>query len=88
VVLQSALPDFFIAHSGLGRVEAASKTVSRTRSFRLTQAIGERFRNMPKVTIAKVEGRRMIGIGVDINDHMKTQDPKKAFGTRTSAAQF
>ena len=57
VVLQSALPDFFIAHSGLGRVGAASKTVSHTRSFRLTQSIGERFRNMPKVTIAKVEGR-------------------------------
>ena len=57
VVLQSALPDFFIAHSGLGRVGAASKTVSHTRSFRLTQMIGERFRNMPKVTIAKVEGR-------------------------------
>jgi enoyl-CoA hydratase/carnithine racemase len=57
VVVQSALPDFFIAHSGLGRVGAASKTVSCTRSFRLTQLIGERFRNMPKVTIAKVEGR-------------------------------
>src|SRR5436189_6278825 len=57
VVLQSALPDFFIAHSGLGRVGAASKIVSHTRSFRLTQMIGERFRNMPKVTIAKIEGR-------------------------------
>jgi enoyl-CoA hydratase/carnithine racemase len=57
VVVQSALPDFFIAHSGLGRVGAASKLVSHTRSFRLTQMIGERFRNMPKVTIAKVEGR-------------------------------
>ena len=57
VVLQSALPDFFIAHSGLGRVAAAPKTVSHTRSFRLTQMIGERFRNMPKVTIAKIEGR-------------------------------
>jgi enoyl-CoA hydratase/carnithine racemase len=57
VVLQSALPDFFIAHSGLGRVGAAPKTVSLTRNFRLTQTIGERFRNMPKVTIAKVEGR-------------------------------
>src|SRR6202789_3718292 len=57
VVVQSALPDFFIAHSGLGRVGAASKLVSHTRSFRLTQMIGERFRNMPKVSIAKVEGR-------------------------------
>jgi enoyl-CoA hydratase/carnithine racemase len=41
-VLQSALPDFFIAHSGLGRVAGASKTVSHTRSFRLTQMIGAR----------------------------------------------
>jgi enoyl-CoA hydratase/carnithine racemase len=57
VVLQSANPDFFIAHSGLGRVRAGSKTVSHTRSFRLTQMIGERFRNSSKVTIAKVEGR-------------------------------
>ncbi|WP_445147210.1 enoyl-CoA hydratase/isomerase family protein [Dyella sp. Tek66A03] len=57
VILQSALPEFFIAHSGLGRVGAASKTVSHTRSFRLTQMIGERLRNMPKVTIAKIEGR-------------------------------
>jgi enoyl-CoA hydratase/carnithine racemase len=57
VVVQSALPDFFIAHSGLSRVGAASKQVSATRSFRLTQMIGERFRNMPKVTIAKIQGR-------------------------------
>src|ERR1700735_2755199 len=57
VVLQSALAEFFIAHSGLGRVGAAAKTVSHTRSFRLTQTIGERFRNMCKIVIAKVEGR-------------------------------
>ena len=57
VVLQSALRDFFIAHSGLGRVGAAPKIVSHTRSVRFTQTIGERFRNMPKVTIAKIEGR-------------------------------
>ena len=30
--------------------------------------------------------QRMIGIGIDITDHMKTQDPKDVFGTRTSAA--
>jgi enoyl-CoA hydratase/carnithine racemase len=57
VVVQSALPDFFIAHSGLGRVGAVSKVVSHTPGFRLTQMIGDRFRNMPKATIAKVEGR-------------------------------
>src|ERR1700722_17462712 len=57
VVLQSALPDFFIAHSGLGRVGAASKTVSHTRSFRLTQMTGERFSNHPKLPIHKIEGR-------------------------------
>jgi enoyl-CoA hydratase/carnithine racemase len=57
VVLQSALPEFFIAHSGLTRVGSAPKTVSNARSFRMTQVIGERLRSMPKVTIAKVEGR-------------------------------
>src|ERR1700761_9088636 len=57
VVLQSAHPDFFIAHSGLGRVGNAPKATSHTRSFRLTQMIGERFRNMTKITIDKVEGR-------------------------------
>src|ERR1700689_1654150 len=57
VVLQSALPGFFITHSGLGRVGAASKIISVTRSFRFTQMIGERFRNMSKVSIAKIEGR-------------------------------
>ena len=57
LVFESALPDFFIAHSSLGRVGNASKMVSHTRSFRFTQTIGERFRNMPKVTIAKIEGR-------------------------------
>jgi enoyl-CoA hydratase/carnithine racemase len=57
VVVDSAIPEFFIAHSGLGRVGAAPKRVGHTRTFRLTQMIGERFRNMPKVTIAKVEGR-------------------------------
>jgi enoyl-CoA hydratase/carnithine racemase len=66
-----ALPDFFIAHSGLGRVGAASKVVSHTRSFRLTQTIGERFRNMPKVTIARIGGRARgggseIALGVDM----------------------
>src|ERR1700731_3169669 len=71
VVVQSALPDFFIAHSGLGRVGAASQVVSHTRSFRLTQTIGERFRNMPKATIAKVEGRARgggseIGLAMDM----------------------
>src|SRR5258708_25471689 len=45
VVLQSALPDFFIAHSGLGRVGPASQTVSNTCSFRLTQMLDARFRN-------------------------------------------
>ncbi len=58
VILQSANPDFFIAHSGLHRVaESGTGKVSATRSFRLTQVIGERFRNMPKITISKVEGR-------------------------------
>jgi hypothetical protein len=31
--LQSALPDYFIAHSGLSRVGNAPRIVSHTRSF-------------------------------------------------------
>lgn len=56
IVLQSAVPKFFIAHSGLQRVGSAPKTISNTRTFRLTQMLGERLRNMPKAVIAKVEG--------------------------------
>lgn len=56
VVFESSLPGFFIAHSGLARVTSGKQHVSATRTFRLTQLIGERIRNMPKVTIAKVEG--------------------------------
>src|SRR5260370_8186791 len=47
VVLQSALPDFFIAHSGLGRVGAASKMVSHPRSFRLPHATSDPFLHLP-----------------------------------------
>lgn len=60
IILQSAIPEFFIAHSGLARVAAGPKDVSQvsaTSNFRLSQIITERFRNMPKVVIAKVEGR-------------------------------
>ncbi|KAF2171941.1 hypothetical protein M409DRAFT_18172 [Zasmidium cellare ATCC 36951] len=60
VILQSQIPEYFIAHSGLARVAAGPKDtshVSGTPTFRLSQIIGERFRNMPKVVIAKVEGR-------------------------------
>lgn len=56
VVIESRVPDFFIAHSGLARVGAGPSVVSNTPNFRQTQIITERLRNMPKVTIAKVEG--------------------------------
>jgi len=48
LVCRARFLDFFRGHSGLAGVWSASKTVSHTRSFRLTQMIGERFRNMPK----------------------------------------
>lgn len=58
VVLQSSLPQFFVAHSGLARVAGgpAPTHVLTTPNFRQTQLLTERLRNMPKVTIAKVEG--------------------------------
>lgn len=60
IILQSAIPEFFVAHSGLARVTAGPKgpeDVSSTPNFRQTQLITERLRLMPKVVIAKVEGR-------------------------------
>lgn len=56
VVIQSQIPQFFVAHSGLARVGAGPKEVSNTTNFRQTQILTERLRLMPKVTIAKVEG--------------------------------
>jgi len=46
------LPDFFMA-TLVGPGGSRFQNCVHTRSFRLTQTIGERFRNMPKVTIAK-----------------------------------
>ncbi len=52
VVVQSANPDFFIAHADLTLIE---EPVREETSF--FQAMVDRFRTMPKVTIAKIEGR-------------------------------
>jgi len=57
VVLQSALLISLSPTLVCAALQAARKVVSHTRSFRLTADAGERFRSMPKVTIAKVEGR-------------------------------
>ena len=53
IVFQSANPDFFIAHGDL-------TTIGPTKSdlgISPNQALRERLRTMPKVTIAKLEGR-------------------------------
>lgn len=56
VVVSSADPDFFIAHADVNlilRLPAAKEPVTEPSFF---QAIVERFRTMPKVTIAQIEG--------------------------------
>lgn len=57
-VFQSANPDFFIAHAdvtGIQRIiEDGKREDDRPNFF---QAMVDRFRSMPKVTIAKIEGR-------------------------------
>jgi enoyl-CoA hydratase/carnithine racemase len=58
VVIESANPDFFIAHADVSLIQRlpadASKRPERLNFF---HAMVERFRNMPKATIAKIEGR-------------------------------
>ena len=57
-VFQSANPDFFIAHADvtlIQQMEERGDTKKSGTSF--FQAMVDRFRTMPKVTIAKIEGR-------------------------------
>ncbi|MFI5395744.1 MAG: enoyl-CoA hydratase/isomerase family protein [Candidatus Binatia bacterium] len=58
VVLQSANPDFFIAHADLNLIQQLPAEVPpRQEKLGLFHAMVDRFRSMPKATIAKIEGR-------------------------------
>jgi enoyl-CoA hydratase/carnithine racemase len=57
VVLESANPEFFIAHADVGLIEhLPADATSRPSELGFFHAMVERFRTMPKATIAKVEG--------------------------------
>ena len=58
VVLQSANPDFFIAHADIAIIQQLPAVPpSRTDKLDGFHAMVDRFRTMPKATIAKLEGR-------------------------------
>jgi enoyl-CoA hydratase/carnithine racemase len=58
VVLQSANPDFFIAHADVGLIQMLPPEVPpREEKLGAFHAMVDRFRTMPKATIAKIEGR-------------------------------
>jgi len=58
VVLQSANPDFFIAHADVTLIQQLPGSVPpRTDKLGAFHAMVDRFRTMPKATIAKIEGR-------------------------------
>jgi enoyl-CoA hydratase/carnithine racemase len=58
VVFSSADPEFFIAHADVGLIEQLPTRVDETRTdLGLFHAMVERFRTLPQVTIAKIEGR-------------------------------
>ncbi len=58
VILQSANPDFFIAHGDVSAIkQLPSKPAPREQKLGDLHAILDRFRTMPKATIAKIEGR-------------------------------
>ncbi|MES2263525.1 MAG: enoyl-CoA hydratase/isomerase family protein [Pseudomonadota bacterium] len=58
VILQSANPDFFIAHGDVALIQQMPASVPpREEKLGAVHAILDRFRTMSKVTIAKIEGR-------------------------------
>lgn len=58
VVLQSANPDFYVAHADLNLIQAMPPELPpRAEKLGMIHAILDRFRTMPKATIAKIEGR-------------------------------
>lgn len=58
VVFESANPDFFIAHADVGLIQMLPRDVAAAPTeLGLFHVMVERFRTMPKATIAKLEGR-------------------------------
>lgn len=58
VVLQSANPDFFIAHADINVIaQLPEKPPERVDKLGWVHAVLDRFRTMPKATIAKIQGR-------------------------------
>jgi enoyl-CoA hydratase/carnithine racemase len=58
VVFDSANPDFFIAHADVNLILARDDVPPpKSLSLNWIHTLGERLRRMPKVTIAKIEGR-------------------------------
>lgn len=58
VVIESANPDFFIAHADVSLIQMLPRDVTAAPSeLGLFHVMVERFRTMPKATIAKIEGR-------------------------------
>lgn len=56
VVLQSADPDFFIAHADVNLILRIPPSATAPTEPSFFQAMVDRFRTMPKATIAKIEG--------------------------------
>lgn len=58
LVFQSANPEFFVAHADLGVIgQLPPEPPPRNGKLGLVHAVFDRLRTMPKVTIAKIEGR-------------------------------
>ncbi len=58
VVLESANPDFFIAHADVSLIQQLPRDVgAKPTELGIFHVMVERFRTMPKATIAKIEGR-------------------------------
>ncbi len=57
VVFESADPEFFIAHADVSLIQQLPTDAPKPTELGFFHAMVDRFRTMPKVTIAKIEGR-------------------------------
>lgn len=80
VIFESAIPDFFMAHGDTSEIfERPQVLRPKSSGLRLQHAVHERFRTMPKVTMAIVKGR----VGGGGNEFLLSLD--MVFASRTRA---
>jgi enoyl-CoA hydratase/carnithine racemase len=81
LILESANPDFFLAHFDIGGLEVVKAITEKPAEPTAFNALIERFRTMPKATIAKLRGRtRGAGSEIVLGFDMRFASPQAILG--------